>query len=58
MCVCGGGGRVRFSTSPSVRIITDHCLLIMNGPYNKKFQGSLCPLSFLRYFLFLFVSLK
>ena len=28
MCVCGGGGGVRFSTSPSVKNITDPLLFI------------------------------
>ena len=44
VCVCGGWG-VRFSTSPSVKKITDPLLLIMTGPYNKKSQGSLRRLS-------------
>ena len=30
LCVCGGGGGVRFSTSPSVKKITDLPLLLIN----------------------------
>ena len=52
LCVCWGGGReVRFSTSPSVKKITDPLLLIMTGPYNKKSQGSLRRLSFFKILL-------
>ena len=56
-CACvsrGGGGRVRFRTSPSVKKkITDPLLLINDGPYNKKSQGSLRRLSFFKkYYLF------
>ena len=52
LCVCwGGGGEVRFSTSPSVKKITGPLLLIMTGPYNKKSQGSLRRLSFLKILL-------
>ena len=45
LCVCVWGG-VRLSTSPSVKKITDPLLLIKDGPYNKKPQGSLRRLSF------------
>ena len=48
-CVCRGG---RFSTSPSVKKkITDPLLLINDGPYNKKSQGSLRRLSFFKILL-------
>ena len=49
LCVCVE--RVRFSTSPSVKKIIDPLLLITDGPYNKKPQGSLRRLSFFKILL-------
>ena len=57
LCVCGGGGRVRFSTSPYVKKITDPLLVINDGPYNKKLQGSLRRLSFFKILLVAFKTL-
>ena len=50
VCVCGGG--VRFSTSPSVKYITEPLLLINN----KKSQGSLRRLSFFKILLVFYTA--